>query len=67
MAQRFLAALRGTRPPVALMSAGTTVVIVLALAVVDQAVIVGATACLAAPARGERFGIFLCRQANGGI
>ncbi len=66
MAHRFLTALRGTRSAVAV-SAGATVALVLALAVVNQAVNVGATACFAASAHAERFRTFLFWQVIGGI
>ena len=66
MAHRFLTALRGTRSAVA-MSAGATVAVVLALAVVNQAVNVGATACFAASAHADRFRTFLFWQVIGGI
>jgi drug/metabolite transporter (DMT)-like permease len=66
MAHRFLTALRGTRSAVAV-SAGTTVAIILALAVVNQAVNVGATACFAASAHAERFRTFVFWQVIGGI
>ncbi len=66
MAHRFLTALRGTGSAAA-MSAGTTVVVVLAIAVVNQAVNVGATACFAASAHADRFRTFLFWQVIGGI
>jgi drug/metabolite transporter (DMT)-like permease len=66
MAQRFLTTLRGAGSAVAA-STGATVAIVLALAVVNQAVNVGATACFAASAHAERLRTFLFWQVIGGI
>jgi drug/metabolite transporter (DMT)-like permease len=66
MAHRILTALRGTGSVVAL-GTGTTVAVVLALAVVNQAVNVGATACFAASAHADRLRAFLFWQVIGGF
>jgi drug/metabolite transporter (DMT)-like permease len=66
MAHRFLTALRGSGSVVAA-GTGATVAIILALAVVNQAVNVGATACFAASAHADRFRTFLFWQVIGGI
>jgi drug/metabolite transporter (DMT)-like permease len=66
MTNRFLTAVRGTGSA-ATLSAGTTAVVVLALAVVNQAVNVGATACFAASAHADRLRAFLFWQVVGGI
>jgi drug/metabolite transporter (DMT)-like permease len=66
MAHRILTALRGTGSVVAL-GTGATVAVVLALAVVNQAVNVGATACFAASAHADRLRAFLFWQVIGGF
>lgn len=66
MAHRFLTALRGTGSTVA-MGTGATVAIVLALAVVNQVVNVGATACFAASAHADRLRTFFFWQVIGGV
>jgi drug/metabolite transporter (DMT)-like permease len=66
MGNRFLTAVRGTRPAVTAVT-GMSVVIVLALIIFNQAVNVGATACFAASAHADRFRTFLFWQVIGGL
>jgi drug/metabolite transporter (DMT)-like permease len=66
MGNRILTAVRGSRPAVTVVT-GTTVAIVLGLAVVNQLVNVGATACFAASAHADRWRTFVLWQIVGGL
>ena len=66
MGKRFLTAVRATKPALTAVT-GMSVVIVLALILVNQLVNVGATACLAASAHADRFRTFLFWQIIGGL
>jgi drug/metabolite transporter (DMT)-like permease len=66
MNNRFVAAIRGTGGAVAA-TTGATVAIVVALAVVNQVVNVGATACFAASAHADRWRTFFFWQVVGGL
>ena len=66
MGNRFLTAVRGTRPALAAVT-GTTFAIVLGLVLVNQIVNVGATACFAASAHADKLRTFLFWQIVGGF
>jgi len=66
MGNRFLTAVRGTRPDLTAVT-GTTFAIVLGLVLINQIVNVGATACFAASAHADKLRTFLFWQIVGGF
>ena len=66
MGNRFLTAVRGTRPDLTAVT-GTTFAIVLGLVLVNQIVNVGATACFAASAHADKWRTFVFWQIVGGL